>query len=150
MDRLQPQAKREVAILEDGANPNGELLAAAVALPEAMPFDAFRVLLAGLGAHPRKAAKTADFAAMGAGRVAGWPKLTFDVGESGFLGMEPVGVEDGIGHGCLACVCATKLGLGLGLSSVTWPCVFAVNYCSVFGHGLSPNRQCASPAQRPP
>ena len=87
MDRLKPQAKREVAILENGVDPDGEWLAARVALAEART-GGFAVQSADL---------VAGSLAMGAHRTGG-PKPRLDVGEGGFLAMKLGGGKDRISH----------------------------------------------------
>jgi hypothetical protein len=88
VDCLQPKVKRQVAILENGADPDRELVPAAIAFPKAMLNNAFRVLLAWLGKNAFEAAKTINFAAMRANRAIG-PKLLFDVLESGCFVVKP-------------------------------------------------------------
>ena len=69
MDRLQPLVQRRVAVFEDGADAHRELLAAVPALLEAVALDAFRVLLAGLGADALERVDAIQAAAMRADRT---------------------------------------------------------------------------------
>src|SRR4051812_20175613 len=75
MDRLKPEPQRQMAILENRANPNREWLAAGIALAEtgARGFALKPPDLAGIG-----------IAAMRASQAIG-PKLGFDVIESVLL-----------------------------------------------------------------
>jgi hypothetical protein len=75
LDRLKPQMQREMAVLEDAADPHGEGLAAGVALSQAGT-----AALAGQAAD----ALFIAIAAMGANR-AFRPQVSLDIGKSGFL-----------------------------------------------------------------
>jgi hypothetical protein len=87
MDRLQPKAQRQVAILENGANSNRKLLAAAVALAKARTRGFTR--------------QTPNLVARG---LAMWayrairPKPGFHVLESGLLAMEMGGGKNRFSH----------------------------------------------------
>ena len=83
--------QREVAILENRADPHGEGLAAGVALPQA-----WAAALASQAADPLVIA----IAAMGANR-AFRPQMGLDVGKSCFLIVKMRGGQNWIGHGNL-------------------------------------------------
>lgn len=101
MDRLQPETKRKMAILENGADLDGEGLAAAVALAEARTG----------GLAIQAANLVANRPAMRADGTVG-PEPGFDVLEGGSLGMEVIGGKDRIGH--LLAPMARTLGFGGG------------------------------------
>jgi len=87
VDRLKPEPQAKVAILENGADPHGELLAAGVALAEARTG--------------RLTSQAPDFLASGlAMRADGAvrPKPGFDVLESGLLAMKMGGGKDRFCH----------------------------------------------------
>src|SRR5581483_5149526 len=91
--------KREVTVLENRADTNGKFLAAGIALPKAVLYDAFGMFLARLGADAFKAAKAFLRAAMRAyGAVR--PKLALDIGESRWLIVEARIEKNRTGHGC--------------------------------------------------
>jgi hypothetical protein len=87
VDDLEPQPQRQVARLEQGANPHGEWLPAAVALVKA-----------GTGAFASELAYALPLPAMVADRAIG-PQPGFDIGESGFFIVEVRLRENGLGHG---------------------------------------------------
>ena len=87
VDRLQPQAKRQVAILENGADPDRKRLAAGVALAKARAA--------------RFAGQTTNLVASGlAMRADGAvrPKPGFDVLKSGIFAVKMGGGKDGLSH----------------------------------------------------
>src|SRR6202042_3665390 len=88
LDRLQPQVQREMAVLEDAADPHGEGLAAGVALPQARAGG-----LAVQAANPLPVA----IAAMRANR-AFWPQVSLDIGESRVFVVKVGLGENGLGH----------------------------------------------------
>jgi hypothetical protein len=88
LDGLKPQVKREMAILEDRADPHGEGLAAGVALPQAGA--------AGLASQAANALLV-TIAAMRANR-AFRPQVSLDIGESGFLIVKIALDENRLGH----------------------------------------------------
>jgi hypothetical protein len=87
MDGLQPQPQRQMAVLENGADPHGEGLPAGVALAQARAGSL--------------ASKAADLVAgrltMRANRAIR-PKLAFDVLESGILVVEAIIGKNGFSH----------------------------------------------------
>ncbi len=110
MDGLEPQPKRQMAVLKDRAHPHGEGLAALVALAQART--------SGL------ALKAADLGrigvtAMGANRTIR-PKVRFDVLESSVFAVETVSGKYRVRHGLPRFVEA-NLRLCLGMSSETSP-----------------------------
>ena len=104
VDGLQPQMQREMAVLEDRADPHREGLAAGVALPQARTAG-----LARQAADPLFIA----IAAMRANRAFG-PKVGLDVGESGFLVVEMGGGQNGLGH--------AEISYGLNTIHSVWGC----------------------------
>jgi hypothetical protein len=90
MDGLQPQPQRQMAILENGADPHGERLPAGVAFAQARP--------GGLASEAADALLI-NVAAMRANRTIR-PKLAFDIFERGVLAVEAVIGKNGVGHGC--------------------------------------------------
>ena len=111
MDCLQPQMQREVAILEDGANPNGEWLTAAVAFVEA-GTSGFAAQATNLGwLLPRLA--------MRAYRTVG-PKLGLNIFKGFRLIVKSVVEKCGLGHNLPRFVEAIYI-MGLGMSSETSP-----------------------------
>jgi len=89
LDGLEPQMQREVAVLENRADADGEGLAAGVALPQART-----AALAGQAADGLAVA----IAAMRANR-AFRPKVGLDIGKSGLFVVEVGGAQNGVGHG---------------------------------------------------
>jgi len=88
LNGLQPRVQREMAVLENRADPHGKGLAAGVALAEAGT-----AALAGQAAN----GLLINVSAMRANR-AFRPKVGFDEGKSGFLVVEMRGGQNGMGH----------------------------------------------------
>ena len=92
MDGLQPLVQRGVAVLEHRADADRELLAAMAALLEAVALDAFRVLLAGLGADALQGVDAIHAAAMRADRTIR-PEDGLQLGEGRFFVMKMLCVQ---------------------------------------------------------
>jgi hypothetical protein len=86
VDHLQPQMQRQVAILEDGPDADGEGLATGVALAQARA-----------GSFAVQAADPLPLAAMRADGAAR-PEVAFDVLESGVFVLKGRGGKDRISH----------------------------------------------------
>jgi hypothetical protein len=132
--RLEPQAHRDVAILEDGADLHGELLSALVALVNAVA--------GALAAHLRNAIEPA---AVRADRtVRPHPSLYPGVARS--LGLQCLGVENGLRHDqSPKSHCAARVSWGFG--SVKYNIAIAKGEQTVYtpaieygGGRLVPNR----------
>lgn len=109
LDGLKPQMQREVAVLENAADPHGKGFAAGIALVEAGA--------AGLAGQTANALAIA-IAAMRTNRPIP-PQVSLDIGESGFLIVKMGGGQNRAGDGNL--LWPQHYTYGLGLSSVTSP-----------------------------
>lgn len=88
VDGLQPEPQRQMAVLENGPDADGEWLPASVALAETGP--------SGFAVEPADLAFI-DVAAMRANGTVR-PEFSFDVSERGFFIMKMWGVKNGISH----------------------------------------------------
>lgn len=92
---LQPQVQRQVAFLEDVAFAHGELATALAALPKAVTFFAFRVLLGGLSADTLKAVSLVHHTSVRACRTIS-PKHRFNVSKGGCFVVHVRGGQNGL------------------------------------------------------
>jgi hypothetical protein len=107
--RLKPQVHGDVAVLENSANLDGELLAALVAFPEANP-----------GRLATHLADPVNPAAVRANRAVR-PHSGLNPSDSGGFGLHNLGGKDGLGHDAGFPDLNQGYASGLGLSSTITP-----------------------------